>query len=221
MSRRDEKAAGIETRYFLPKIEMRSVATGATEFRGYATAYEEWYDVAGGPEAGGWRERITERASKKTLSGKPDVRLLIDHNPTLVLARTKSKTLSLEEDGAGLMAYAPSLDMRDPDALSVSVKVERGDVDSMSLGFLPIKQGWNKDYTERTISEIDLSIPGSDVSIVTFPANPAAIATMRAVVFIDGRCVDLAELRAEKAPSVHVLSLTVAKAIREQIRHVA
>jgi len=218
MSRRDDKAAGIETRYFAPEIEMRSVATGATEFRGYATSYDQWYDVAGGPEAGGWRERISERAGKMTLRGKPDVRLLVDHNPTLILARTKSRTLTLEEDAAGLMAYAPSLDMRDPHALSVSVKVERGDVDSMSFGFLPIKQSWNKEYTERTITEYDLSIEGSDVSIVTFPANKATIATMRSVVFIDGCLVDLVELRADKAPKVHVLSLTVAKAIREQIR---
>jgi HK97 family phage prohead protease len=220
MTRRDDKAAGIETRYFQPQIEMRSVATGSAEFRGYASAYDQWYDVAGGPEAGGWRERIAPRAGKMTLRGKPDVRLLVDHNPTLVLARTKSKTLVLEEDDAGLLAYAPSLDLRDPHALSAAVKVERGDVDSMSFAFRAIKQEWNKDYTERTIKEYDLHVEGSDASIVTFPANKAALATMRSVLF-DGDVVDIAELRSAHTPTTYTLSLDIAKAIREQIRRTA
>lgn len=220
MTRRDDKAAGIETRYFQPQIELRSVATGTAEFRGYATAYDQWYDVAGGPEAGGWSERITERAARMTLRGKPDVRLLVDHDPTLLLARTKSRTLLLEEDGAGLVAHAPSLDLRDPHALSAAVKMERGDLDSMSFAFRAVKQEWNGDYTERTIRELDLSVEGSDVSIVTFPANKAAVATMRSVL-IDGDVLDIAELRSAHAPSIHILSLDVAKAIREQIRRTA
>ena len=220
MTRRDDKAAAIETRYFEPQIELRSIATGTAEFRGYATAYDQWYDVAGGPDAGGWRERIAERAARMTLRGKPDVRLLVDHTPTLLLARTKNGTLLIEDDPAGLMAHAPSLDLRDPHALSATVKMERGDLDSMSFAFRALKQEWNKDYTERTIRELDLSVEGSDVSLVTFPANKAAVATMR-TVFLDGAVLDIAELRSAHAPTTHILSLDVAKAIREQIRRTA
>jgi HK97 family phage prohead protease len=217
VSRRDDKAASIETRFFQPSIEFRSIATGVAEFRGYATVYDQWYDVAGGPDAGGWQERIAAGAAKMTLRGRPDVRLLVDHNPTLVLARTKSGTLLLEDDPDGLIAHAPTVDLRDPHAMSIAVKMERGDVDSMSFAFRALKQEWNGDYTQRTIREFDLSVEGSDTSIVTYPANKVAVGSMRSV-FIGGDLVDIAELRSAHAPTMHILSLDVAKAIREQIR---
>ena len=211
-----ERAAALETRYFAPHIECRSLSTGTAEFRGYATAYDQWYDVAGGPDAGGWRERITPRAARMTLNQRPDVRLLVDHSSTLILARTKSGTLLLEEDDAGLMALAPSIDLRDPHALSVTVKMERGDVDSMSFAFRAVKQEWNRDYTERTIREVDLGVEGSDTSIVTFPANKAAVGTMRSV-FFDGAVRSIDDLRADSVRTT-TFSLEVAKAVREQLR---
>jgi len=214
-----ERAAALETRYFAPQIECRSLDTGSAEFRGYATVYEQWYDVAGGPEAGGWRERITQRAARMTLNQRPDVRLLIDHNSTLVLARSRSGTLLLDEDDAGLPVHAPSLDLRDPHAQSITVKMERGDVDSMSFAFRAVKQEWNRDYTERTIREVDLGVEGSDVSIVTYPANKAAVGTMRSV-FFDGAVRSIDDLRASTVRT-STFSLEVAKAIREQLRRTA
>ncbi len=212
-----ERMAALERRYFDPRIETRSTGETTLQFHGYATAYDQWYDVAGGPEAGGWRERIAERAARMTLNQRPDVRLLVDHNPTLVLARTLSGTLELDDDPMGLRSFAPALDLRDPDAQSIAVKLERQDVDSMSLAFRAVKQEWNRDYTERTIREIDLGIKGSDVSIVTFPANDAAVAMMRSTVFVDGAVRSIDELRSSVERTSY-LPLGVAKAIREQLR---
>jgi HK97 family phage prohead protease len=206
--------AGLEVRYLSPEFQIEARSTvGQLDFRGYASVYDEWYDVAGGPEQGGWRERILPGAAKRTLRAKPDVRLLLDHSG-MPIARTKSGTLLLEEDARGLLALAPTLDTRDPDVQRVGVKMERHDVDSMSFAFRVTRQDWNPEYTERTIREFALDIEGSDVSIVTFPANKAAIASIRSAARID-------ELRASITSSVNVgVSLDVARAIRAQIRRI-
>ena len=202
----------LEVRHFpvADRIELRtSAATGTAEFRGYATVYDQWYDVAGGPDAGGWREMVTAGAAQRTLNAKPDVRLLINHEGE-PLARTKSGTLLLEEDERGLIATAPKLDLRDPDVQRIVYKMERGDMDEMSFAFRATRQEWNGEYTERRITEFALDVQGSDVSIVTYPANPYTVAQLRAAAKID-------ELRANAVCSKG-MTLDMARAIATQVR---
>ena len=66
-----------------------STESNTVAFRGYATVYDQWYDVGGGPEVGGWREMIVAGAARRTLNARPDVRLLIDHEGQPI-ARTRS-----------------------------------------------------------------------------------------------------------------------------------
>lgn len=198
----------LESRTFAGhKIEVRVADDGTIGFAGYATVYDQWYDVAGGPERGGWSEMITAGAAKTTLLGRPDVRLLVNHDGT-PLARTRSGTLILSEDPFGLMASAPSLDPASPLVQTIRSALDRGDLDEMSFGFRVQRQEWNDDYTQRMIREYDLSVSGADVSIVTFPANPFTVAQLRAAAGID-------ELRANTRPG---MSLAHAKAIATQIR---
>jgi phage head maturation protease len=45
----------------------------------------------------------------------------------------------------------------------------------MSFAFQVVRDQWNKDYSERTISEVKLY----DVSVVTYPANKATVVKLR------------------------------------------
>jgi len=113
-----------------------------------------------------FRERIAPGAFTKTIQ-EADVRLLVNHDPSPVLARTKNGTLRLAEDDIGLRVEA-HLDVDNPDVVSVVRQIARGDVDQMSFAFDVIREEWNMevDPPERVIREVRLW----DVSVVTFPA---------------------------------------------------
>lgn len=163
-------------------LEARGFARGGIERRadngdpildGYATVYEYAYDVAGGPSRGGWTETIAQGAADKSVRERDDVRLLINHDG-IALARTRSKTLALGSDNTGL-AVTSQLDGASPLVQTLASAMDRGDMDEMSFAFQVMRQEWNADYTQRRILEVKLF----DVSVVTYPANPAALAQLR------------------------------------------
>jgi len=153
-------------------LELRQTDDGMPVVEGYATVYDYAYDIAGGPDMGGFTEVIAPGAAKKSAM-EADVRLLANHEG-LPLARTKSGTLELESDDIGLKVRA-TLDPSNPTAAEVRSAMERGDVDQMSFAFRVVRDDWNKDYSERIISEVKLY----DVSVVTYPANPATVVKLR------------------------------------------
>lgn len=155
------------------RAELRSADDGTFGLHGYASVTDVWYEVAGGAPYG-WNEMIARGAFTKALTERDDVRLLIEHEG-LPLARTVSRTLTLEADDVGLLADAPSLDLRNPRAQELLSVIERGDADQMSFAFKVVRQEWNDDYTERRILEVRLY----DVSVVTYPANPATVVALR------------------------------------------
>jgi HK97 family phage prohead protease len=154
------------------EVEVRRLSDDRAEIHGYATVYDYPYDVFGGPPFG-FTETIAAGATKKSVREKDDVRLLLNHDG-MPLARTKSGTLSLRSDDVGLLVDA-ELDLRSAASRDAVLAMERGDLDEMSFAFQAIRQDWNDDYTDRTIREVKLF----DVSLVTFPANPAASAYLR------------------------------------------
>lgn len=151
-------------------FELRQLGDSLT-FQGYASTFGNGYDM------GWYTEVVNPGAFTKTLSENPDVRFLVNHDG-LPLARTKSGTLTLTQDSVGLFASA-SLDPSDPDVASLVPKINRGDVDSMSFGFQVIRQEWSPDYEQRNLIEVALA--DGDVSVVTFPANPATSASLRSL----------------------------------------
>jgi len=179
--------------------ERRNVAVSEFEFReagdslaltGYASVFDEPYEVYGGPPAG-WMEIVDRRAFDKTLRSKPDVHLLINHEG-MPLARTKSGTLKLSTDSKGLMVEA-DLDRRDPDVQRLETKMNRGDMDQMSFAFRVIRQEWNEDESERRMVEV--SIDRGDVSVVNFGANPATSSSLRSLLSVLESDDALAEAR--------------------------
>lgn len=163
--------------YGISDIEVREAGDdGAVTFSGYASVFNHDYEVY--DSFGKFTERLAPGAFTRTLADQPDVMLLINHQG-LPLARTKSGTLRLSQDNVGLRVEA-QLDPNDPDVQAILPKMRRGDVDEMSFAFRVNDQLWSEDYTDRTITEVNLA--RGDVSIVSFGANPATVAALRAAL---------------------------------------
>ena len=142
------------------KLEVREAQSGEVRVSGYAAVFGEETNIGGM-----FTEEISRGAFKDAI-GRDDVVFLINHEG-LPLARTRSGTLTLEEDERGLYMEA-SLDATDPDVRSIVPKMKRGDLDKMSFAFVPTRQSWDdsSEMPKRMIEEAQLY----DVSIVTTPA---------------------------------------------------
>jgi HK97 family phage prohead protease len=163
------KMKKIERRtYVVQDVEARQTEDGVMRLSGYAAVFND----ASVPLP--FKERIAPGAFRKTLTEMPDVRLLINHEG-LPLARTKNGTLNLIEDDRGLRFNAELADTQE--ARDIYTLVERGDVDQMSFAFRVIRQNWNKDKSERTLTEVSLA--DGDVSVVTYPAYPTTTVEAR------------------------------------------
>lgn len=189
---------GIETdatrRRITAPFELRkdSSSSGLT-FRGYASTTETEYPVFGGTFPG-WMETMASGSFKKTLRENADVAFLINHDG-MTLARTKSGTMSLREDTAGL-AVTANLDPRQNVVNDLYVASERGDIDEMSFAFRVTRDEWtdadgkpSNEYegVKRRITEVNLN--KGDVSAVNYGANDTTSGGFRDVEMA------LAELR--------------------------
>ncbi len=171
----------LELRTFpLRECRMDVDADGRPVLVGHAAVFNEWSRVIpwGGPR-GKFRERILPGAFDRTLADGPDVKLKVDHDG-LPLARTTSGTLTLTPDEVGLGIRAP-LDPRDPDAMRIIPKIERGDLSQMSFAFWVEDERWNTegDIDERTLYTLNLD--GGDVSVVADPAYPQTDVALRSL----------------------------------------
>lgn len=116
-----------------------------------------------------FREVIEPGAFAAAIKGG-DVRGLFNHDPNMVLGRTASKTMRLEEDKHGLRYIIDP-----PDTTlgkDVMTLVERGDVTGSSFGFTVKTDEWTRatkpgELPLRTIKEVEWL---RDVGPVTFPA---------------------------------------------------
>lgn len=149
---------------------------------GYGAVFNRKYDVYG------IKEQVSPGAFVKTLEGSPDIRGMFNHDPNFLLGRTKSGTMTVEEDRRGLR-YEINADKQDPQAQSVSRKIARGDVDGSSMAFFVHKEEWETDKNGkpslRTITEIELIETGP----VTMPASPSTTAKIQRA--LDDHGIDL------------------------------
>jgi HK97 family phage prohead protease len=140
-------------------IERRAV----TELRAIRDRKLEGYAAKFNVEAriADFIESIRPGAFTASLAGGADVLALVDHSPSHVLARTRSKTLKLAEDSAGLQ-----FELSVPDTTAgrdVLALAERGDLGGMSFGFLVPKGGDIWSGNRRTLTAIDLR----EISVVS------------------------------------------------------
>lgn len=139
---------------------------------GYAAVFGEMSE-----ELGSFREQIAPGAFTKSVGG--DIRALFNHDPNLILGRTKAKTLTVREDQRGL--YVEILPPDTAFARDLMESMRRGDVDQMSFGFRTIKDRWEEDRATGTVLRTLLEVELFDVSPVTFPAYPQTEIALRSL----------------------------------------
>lgn len=142
---------------------------------GYAAVYgqDSREIVEGGRK---FVERIAPGAFNETLSSGSDVKLYYNHDASMPLARTRSKTLTLKSDRNGL-AFSAEL----PDTTlgrDIKTLIERGDLSGeMSFGFFVVEDSWSKDRSQRLVKKAQLV----EVSIVQDAAYPQTSSSLRSV----------------------------------------
>lgn len=138
---------------------------------GYFAVFNSNYEIAPGMS-----ESIAPGAFSNTISG--DIRALVNHDTTLVLGRTKARTLELQEDERGLWGRV-RINPNDSAAMNLYARVKRGDVDGCSFGFDIVSEETEflpDGSVHWTITEVDLY----EVSCCTFPAYGETNVTARA-----------------------------------------
>lgn len=153
-------------------LDIRAEGDGMS-FRGYAAVFNS------NSEPMPFTERIAPGAFAKSLKDRrANFRMFLNHNTDTLLATSKSGALRLSEDERGLLAEA---DLPDTTAgRDLATLLKRGDVTSMSFGFIPVRETWvGEQFAEgsvRTLTEIRLF----EVSPVTgWPAYAGTSASVR------------------------------------------
>lgn len=148
-----------EYRAFITELEVRFDEEKRPIIEGYAAVFDSLSE-----DLGGFREKISPGAFSSALKG--DSYLFWNHNPDIVLARKQAGTLKLTEDKRGL-----KIEAKPPEwAKSYVETLQRGDVSSMSFGFIAEADEWDHKKNIRTLTKI-AELP--EVSIVPFPAYSA------------------------------------------------
>ena len=164
----------VETRRItFNEFELRAGQAGdGMSFSGYAAIFNS------DSEPLPFIERIAPGAFAKSLKSRNNIRMYMNHDSSMLLGTTRSKTVRLAEDSKGLFVDA---DLPDTSVgRDLSVLMQRGDVDSMSFGFTVPQGGdrWSDDGTRRELRQIRLF----EVSVVTgFPAYAATSASVRSL----------------------------------------
>lgn len=118
-------------------------------------------------EMWGTTEIIAPTAFNKTIADGADVRALFNHDDSKVLGSSKNNTLILENTDTGLICRVelPNTSY----ANDVYEIITRGDVRTMSFGFIPIKWEDDEKGKIRTLKEVQLLETSFGVA---FPAYP-------------------------------------------------
>jgi HK97 family phage prohead protease len=158
----------MERRTLPQPVEARADDNGRS-IAGYGAVFNVTTDL-------GWfRERIAPGAFRQSIADG-DIRSLFNHDSALILGRTKSGTLRLNEDDTGLHY---EVDLPDTQAgRDLIVSMDRGDIDGSSFMFIATRQEWDEtdpDSPLRTILEAQLF----EVGPVTFPAYEASEVHLR------------------------------------------
>lgn len=130
---------------------------------GYFSVFNSDYEIAPG-----MTESIAPGAFTNALKEDSDVRALTNHDTTLVLGRTKARTLSLREDDKGLWGSI-EVNPNDRDAVNTYERVKRGDVDQCSFGFDIVSEVTEHREDGSIHWEIQ-DVRLYEVSVCTFPA---------------------------------------------------
>lgn len=162
------------------EVEHRQQEGHTDELRisGHAAVFNEETDIAGV-----FREVIRPGAFERAIDERQDVALLLNHDPSTVMARVSNNTLRLREDQIGLY-FEALLDPNDTDATRTVAKIERGNITQMSFAFAATREKWH--HSENSPLREVLDTDMFDVSPVTYPAYQQTDVHARALARMNG-----------------------------------
>lgn len=143
------------------ELRAKSEEDGGAVIEGYAAVFNSLSE-----DLGGWFERIQPGSFKDALGD--DVRALFNHDPNLILGRSTSGTLELEEDSKGLKYKIKMPKTRT--AADLVESINRGDVSQSSFAFMVRAGGQNWVEEDGKLVRVLTSVRLYDVSPVTYPA---------------------------------------------------
>jgi uncharacterized protein len=143
-------------------VDVEDIDTRGRAVVGYAAVY------GARAQLDGFTEENAPGAFAGVLEG--DVRALLNHDPNIVLGRTKSGTLRLSDEQRGLRF---ELDLPESRA-DLREAIARGDLDGASFRFKVGEDRWDGDH--RTVTRV---AELKDITLATYPAYPAASIELR------------------------------------------
>ena len=188
--RGERVSSGIEQRIAFQDLEIRQEGDGMT-LRGYAAVFNSPSQPLP------FIETIEPGAFRDSLNSRNDIKLLWNHDTSIVLGSTRAGTLRLAEDERGLYVDA---DLPDTQAgRDAAVSIQRGDVTGFSFGFrVPVGGDVWANASERVLKRVNLH----EVSVgVAFPAYLATdgTANVRSMNELSEKILKLAEMRGVSA----------------------
>jgi HK97 family phage prohead protease len=158
-------------RLYLKSIELRATETEGKQFVSGTIPYNSKSVPLGWS---GFTEIIDRTAFDKTLADKAEVRALFNHDDSRILGNTRSGTLTLESTDEGLTC---SCELPDTSyAHDLYEVVSRGDVTTMSFGFIPVKVEKQEKNT-RVLKEVKLEEVSFGVPCPAYPETNSAAYT--------------------------------------------
>ena len=188
--RGERVSAGLEQRIDFQDLEIRQEGDGMT-LRGYAAVFNSPSQPLP------FIETIEPGAFRDSLNSRNEIKLLWNHDTSIVLGSTRAGTLRLSEDERGLYVDA---DLPDTQAgRDAAVSIQRGDVTGFSFGFrVPVGGDVWANASERVLKRVNLH----EVSVgVAFPAYLATdgTANVRSMNELSEKILKLAEMRGVSA----------------------
>lgn len=156
----------IKTRemYFESDFQVRTNEEKEKYIEGYFIRYNAETELMKG-----MYEEITPQAVVNSLKAN-DIRALFNHDSAIVLGRTGNGTLELRSDDQGLWGKV-KINENDKEANDIYARIERGDINACSFGFIPLKERV-ENRSDGSVKFIVEDIDLREISAVTFPAYP-------------------------------------------------
>jgi len=226
-----------ERRLLSSKINLRTGASGQPQMFGYAAKYNTLSQ-----DLGGFRETLAPGCFNRAIREGQDCRALFNHDPNMILGRTKSGTLRLSADATGLYFVC---DLPDTSTgRDVHTMIQRGDVSQCSFSFQVIEpngQKWDEatdesgaSFTRRTILDLNLfdissvvfpaysdtnvdadTLPLADISALTHPSNASQFNSIPKSVLVEARSFAQRHGIKPRPPVVRMTDAEILEAVHE------
>ena len=158
-------------------LELRAETEEERRLSGYGIVYNRKSQLLGGL----FREVILPGAASEILQSNPDIQCAYNHDTKYLFGRTKSGTLTLEEDISGVRYTANPPDSQwAKDAL---ISIQRGDIDGSSFTFAvdPDGEKWLEQEDGTYLREIHKFAAIGEMGPVSNPAYLDTTTNVRSI----------------------------------------